>query len=61
MDLGSPNVEPELETEFDAEELTNEMELVVSPDSPATRNRKSQNEIQIWITDFSLSMSFISA
>jgi hypothetical protein len=61
MDLGSPNVESVLEIEVDAEELTNEMELVVSPDRPATRNRKSQNEIQIWITDFSLSMSFISA
>lgn len=61
MVLGSPNVASELATEFDTEELMIEMELVVSPDRPATIKRKSQDEIQIWIIDFSVSLSFISA
>jgi hypothetical protein len=61
MVLGSPNVESELATDFDTEELTIEIELVVSPDRPATIKRKNQHEIQIWIIDFSLSLSFIGA
>jgi hypothetical protein len=61
MVLGSPSVESELATDVDTEDLTIEIELVVSPDIPATIKRKSQDKIQIWIIDFSLSLSFIGA
>ena len=57
--LRSPNVVLKFKSEPGIEALIIEIELVVIPEIPANRKRKTQAEIHIWIIDFSPNLFFI--